>query len=104
LVEEVILASVVVFGLLVLVARPGQVGAATLASLGVIGVFASAHGHAHASEAVGNAAGYLAGFLIATAALHLAGVGLARQVASRRGVQRLIGTGIAGAGLLMLVG
>jgi urease accessory protein len=107
MVEAVILASVVAFGLLVLISKPGQGGALTAASLGVIGLFASAHGHAHASEAAGNAAGYLAGFLIATACLHLAGIGIARTVArgsAARPIQRGIGALIAAGGLILMAG
>jgi urease accessory protein len=106
-VETVIVASVVVFGLLVLAARRDQPKAMTLASLGAIAVFASAHGHAHASEAAGVIWHYLAGFLIATAALHLAGIALARQIAASghaRLIQSGIGAGIAGAGLWMMAG
>ncbi len=103
-VEGVILGSVLVFGLLVLVARPDQSRAVTRAALAAVAVFASAHGYAHASEAEGNVLAYLAGFLIATAALHLLGVALARSVAARPTVQCLMGTGIAGAGLLMMAG
>lgn len=107
MVEQVILTSVVVFGLLVGVSKPRQAQSLTLASLAMIGVFASAHGHVHASEATGNAFGYLAGFLIATAGLHLAGIGLARVVANGRAariMQRGLGLGIAGSGLLMMAG
>lgn len=106
-VESVIVASVAVFGALVLIARRDQPRAVTLASLGAIAVFASAHGHAHASEAAGVIWHYLAGFLIATAGLHLAGIGLARQIARAphaRLIQSGIGAGIAGAGLWMMAG
>lgn len=104
MVEPVILASVVVFGLLTLLSRRGQARWITGASLVAVGLFASAHGHAHATEAVDNAAAYLAGFLISTAALHLAGVGIARAVAERPVVQRALGAGIALSGLWMMVG
>ncbi len=106
-VETVIVVSVVVFGALVLAARPGQSDALTLASLGAIAVFASAHGHAHASEAAGAIRHYLAGFLAATAALHLIGIGLARRVAvasHAQLIQSTLGAGIAGAGLWMMAG
>jgi urease accessory protein len=103
-VETVIVASVVVFGLLTLVARRGQAGWITGASLAAIAVFASAHGHAHATEAAGNAFAYLAGFLISTAALHLAGLGIARAVAARPVVQRAMGAGIALSGLWLMAG
>lgn len=105
-VETVIMASVVVFGLLVLLSRPGQSRWQTMASLGAIALFASAHGHAHATEATGPIANYLAGFLVSTLALHLAGIGIARSVADRS-VARLLqggtGLGIATSGLLLLM-
>lgn len=106
-VETMIVASVVVFGVVVLAARHNQPGAVTIASLGAIAVFASAHGHAHASEAAGVIWHYLAGFLIATAGLHLIGIGVARRVAvatHARLIQSALGTGIAGAGLWMMAG
>lgn len=104
MVEGVILASVVAFGGLTLLSRRGQPQGLTAVSLGAIALFASAHGHAHATEAAGNALAYLAGFLTATAALHMAGIGLARAVATRPRVQRALGTGIALSGLWMMAG
>jgi urease accessory protein len=47
---------------------------------------------------------YLAGFLISTAALHLAGIGIARAVAMRPAVQQALGAGIAVSGLWMMAG
>jgi urease accessory protein len=102
MVETVILASVVVFGLLTLASQRGQRAALTGASLAAIAVFASAHGHAHATEAAGNAFAYLSGFLISTAALHLAGIGLARAVATQPMAQRTLGAGITLSGLWLL--
>lgn len=103
-VETAILASVLGFGLMVAFARRGQSPGITAASLATIAAFAAAHGYAHGVEATGPAGLYLAGFLIATAGLHLAGLVLARQVARLPLAQGLIGAGIAGAGLLMMVG
>jgi len=103
-VESVIGASVLVFGLLTLVSRRGQARAVTTAALAAIAVFASAHGHAHATEAAGNALAYLSGFLISTAALHLAGIALARAVAARPLVQQAMGAGIALSGLYLMAG
>jgi urease accessory protein len=94
----------VVFGLLTLLARRGQARALTGVSLAVIGLFAAFHGYAHAAEAVGNAAAYLAGFLISTAALHLAGIGIARAVAGNLLAQRAMGAAIAGSGLWLALG
>lgn len=104
MVEGVILASVVAFGLLTLAARRGQSRTATALSLAAIAVFGLAHGHAHAAEAVGGAAGYVAGFLAATAALHAGGIALARGLTARPLAQRLLGAGIAASGLLMMAG
>lgn len=103
-VETVIVGSVLAFGLLTLVARRGQAGWVTGLSLVAIAGFASAHGHAHATEASGNVLAYLAGFLITTAGLHLAGIGIARAVASRPVVQRAMGAGIALSGLWLMAG
>lgn len=104
MVETVIVASVVAFGLLTVVSRRGQAGWITGLSLAAIAVFALAHGHAHATEAAGNAFAYLAGFLTSTAALHLAGIGIARAVAARPIVQQAMGAGIALSGLLLMAG
>jgi urease accessory protein len=104
MVETVIVLSVVAFGVLTLVSRRGQAPVITGASLAAIALFASAHGHAHATEAAGNAAAYLAGFLISTAALHLAGIGIARAVATRPVVQQALGAGIALSGLWLMAG
>lgn len=77
-VEPGILASVITLGLLVALAvdLPVAVGAA------IIGVFALFHGHAHGSEVAETIGGaeYMAGFALATAALHLAGIGFAQMM------------------------
>jgi urease accessory protein len=104
MVEAVILASVLAFGLLAATARRGQAAWITRLSLAAIAAFAAAHGQAHAAEVAGNAMAYLAGFLVTTAALHLAGIAIARAVAARPAVQQAMGTGIALSGLLMMAG
>jgi urease accessory protein len=104
LVEPVIAASVVVFGLLTLLSRRGQGNRLTVASLAVIAAFAVAHGHAHATEATGNAFAYLAGFLIATTALHVAGIAIARALAAQPRVQGALGAGITLSGLWLMAG
>lgn len=107
MVEAWITASVAVFGILMLLARRGQSREFTGASLAAIALFALCHGHAHATEASGTVLAYLAGFLISTAALHLAGIGLARAVAQGRAArvaQTALGSAITGAGLLMMAG
>ncbi|MCF8477508.1 MAG: HupE/UreJ family protein [Pseudolabrys sp.] len=77
-VEPGILASVVALGLLVALAvdLPVAVGAA------IVSVFALLHGHAHGSEIAETVGGiqYMAGFALATATLHLTGIGFARIV------------------------
>jgi len=90
-VEPGILASVVALGLLVALAvdLPVAVGAAILA------VFALFHGHAHGSEVADtlNGVEYMAGFALATAALHLAGIGFAATMThfSLRPAVRIVG-------------
>jgi len=100
-VEPGILASVVVLGLMVALAvdLPVAAGAA------LIGVFALLHGHAHGAEVAENVGGieYMAGFAVATAALHGIGIGFAltMQRASLRPVIRAAGAAcvLVGAGL-----
>jgi urease accessory protein len=72
-VEPVILASVVVIGLLALVAL--QVP--TVAGMGLVGFFAFFHGYAHGGE-LGEAGAlpFCAGFAISTALLHALGIGV----------------------------
>jgi urease accessory protein len=100
LVEPAILASVVILGLLVALAidLPVRLGA-----LG-IGLAALFHGHAHGMEAHGGFA-YMAGFVAATAALHLAGIGavLGLRSASLQPLVRIAGAACAllGVGLAL---
>jgi urease accessory protein len=74
LVELGIALSVVVLGAAVAFGIRAPVAVA----MGVAGLFAIFHGHAHGAEMPGDASGlaYGIGFMIATAALHLAGLGL----------------------------
>jgi urease accessory protein len=100
-VEPGILASVVALGLLVALAvdLPIVVGAA------LIGGFALLHGHAHGSEVAENVSGieYMAGFALATAALHAIGIvfALLMQRAALRPIIRAAGAicVLIGAGL-----
>ena len=68
-------------------------------ALPVVAVFGVMHGHAHGAEgpATGLAA-YAAGFLLATGALHLAGIGLGRL-----GLTRWLGAATAAAGIALAV-
>lgn len=72
-VEPAIAASVVLLGLLALVA----VQAPTPIAMAMVGFFALFHGYAHGGElGEAGALSFLAGFVIATALLHAAGVGI----------------------------
>jgi urease accessory protein len=101
LVARGILASVVALGLMVALAvdLPVAAGAA------IVSVFALLHGHAHGTEVVEtmSSAEYMAGFALATATLHLIGVGFA-QTMQRAQLRPLIRTAgavcvLVGAGL-----
>jgi urease accessory protein len=74
LVELGIALSVVVLGAAVALGIRAPVAVA----MGVAGLFAIFHGHAHGAEMPGDASGlaYGVGFMIATALLHLCGLGL----------------------------
>lgn len=73
-VEAGVAASIVLLAALLLAGRRARVpvGLAAIATAGLL------HGHAHGSELVAgqSAAGWAAGFMLASAALHLVGVGL----------------------------
>jgi urease accessory protein len=80
LVELGIALSVVVLGAAVALGIRAPVAVA----MGVAGLFAIFHGHAHGAEMPGDAGGlaYGIGFMIATALLHLCGLGLGYLVAA----------------------
>lgn len=95
LAEHVIIASVIITGLAVALAMPLPLAPA----LALVAVFGAAHGYAHGVEGPGGL-GYAAGFVLATAALHGLGIGLARlgPVAVR-----VIGGGVALGGAALAV-
>lgn len=106
-VELAIMASVIVLGALVARARAMPI----IAAVAMVGTFALFHGHAHGAEMPGaaHAATYLAGFAIATALLHGAGVALTlalrTHVSARHAlVERLAGAAIALVGIGLLLG
>lgn len=72
-IEEGILLSVLVLGLLIAAAARLQIAA----SIVITGLFAAFHGHAHGAEIPGAASGleYAVGFVLATCFLHLSGAG-----------------------------
>jgi len=99
--EHAIALSVSLFGLMLIVAtQPVPKGF----GLGLIAVAASLHGLAHGAETPDTGfAGYAAGFLLTTAALHLSGVGLGlglRRWLAERSTRVLGGVG----GLLGVTG
>ncbi|WP_026618865.1 urease accessory protein [Ensifer sp. WSM1721] len=103
-VEPVILASVVVLGLVVATAaRLGGTAATAVAA-----AFALFHGHAHGGEL--GAAGawpFAAGFMIATALLHIAGVSLGVGLARFSGrdiFARILGAATAMTGAALIFG
>lgn len=87
-----------------------EVKAPVAIAVGLVGLFAIFHGHAHGAEMPNNASGlaYASGFVIATALLHAVGIGLGILIGtlSRRGsgIVRLIGGVAALAGLGILSG
>lgn len=102
--EHAISLSVVLFGLMLVVATrpmPPVIG------LGLIAAASSLHGLAHGSETPASGfAGYAIGFLLTTAVLHLSGVGiglaLQRLLAERRGIALgALGASLGGAGLFL---
>ena len=106
-VELGVAGSVVLLGLLV----AGAARVPVLAGCGMVAVFALFHGHAHGTElpAAASPALYGLGFVLATAALHAAGIGLGRfgeQVAANRSRWSLRAAGAAAAatGVVLLAG
>lgn len=106
-VEIGIAVSVVVLGAIVAF----ELKAPTVAAMGLVGLFAVFHGHAHGAEIPENAGGvaYAAGFIIATALLHLAGISagfLIGKASEHYGsaVVRLAGWLATVAGVVLLVG
>ncbi len=108
MVEEAIGASVVVTGL----AIAFGVRLPTIAAMALVGLFALFHGHAHGSEGMGLGVSFLpyaAGFVGATALLHIAGIALGLSL-DRLGntpatiLKRCAGTAGAIAGVSILAG
>ncbi|RLQ88412.1 HupE/UreJ family protein [Notoacmeibacter ruber] len=98
MVEPMIVASVIVFGLLIAATTPSSAIGMGLALL--FGLF---HGHAHGAELAGaTATAFGAGFMVGTALLHAAGIALAvglEKMASNRAILRVVGGATALAGV-----
>jgi len=99
-VEMGVALSVVFFGLVLLAGRNLMLPAA----LSLTALFALFHGHAHGAElpSAASAFSYLAGFVLTTALLHLAGIVAGDRIRHSL-VFRLIGTALATTGLVMAV-
>ena len=102
--EQGVALSVVLFGLMLAIATrplPPALG------LGLIAMASALHGLAHGSETPATGfAGYAAGFLLTTAALHIGGVGMGlairRLLSERRGMALGgLGAALGGAGLYL---
>lgn len=103
LVEPVIAASVVVLGLLALVAAR----APTPLAMALVGAFALFHGHAHGGElGEAGALAFMGGFAVATALLHATGIaiGLGAERFGGRLATRLAGGLVTLGGLWIMVG
>lgn len=98
--ELLIVASVLLLGL----AMAGSLQGAGLWVVAAIAVAGLAHGHAHGAEAptAVHPAAYVAGFLLATAALHLAGVGAGRLIRDRRPIRVGLGAATVAAAAVLL--
>jgi urease accessory protein len=103
-VEPVIAASVMVFGLLLVMKSRFMPGLASL----LVALFALFHGYAHGVEMplAASPLAYITGFVLATISLHVLGVmlGYLMQRSAQTMLLRVSGFGLAGAGLLLLVG
>lgn len=100
-VETGIALSIVVLGAMVALG----VKAPTAAAMGVVGLFAIFHGHAHGAEMPESVAGlaYAAGFMIATATLHGLGIGIGFLI-GRAGAQYGSGVVRASGGVAAVAG
>lgn len=102
MIEPMVVASVAVLGALV----AGAVRMPAAAGIALVSVFALFHGLAHGLEmpATSGAGTYAAGFALATAGLHLLGLGLGLAWRRRPGLSRLGGAAIAATGLVLMGG
>lgn len=102
-VEPVILASVIFIGIAVALALPIPTGAVAA----MVGFFAFFHGHAHGGE-LGEAGAweFAIGFILATAVLHAAGIGIGLALGRFGGkaLARIAGAATALGGLWLALG
>jgi urease accessory protein len=102
-VEEGILVSILILGVLI----AGAFKLPLVYSSLIVGLFAIFHGHAHGAEmpASTEAASYAAGFAVATAMLHVAGIGLGMllQKTNLQLISRVAGGAIALSGVYLAI-
>lgn len=102
-VEQGILISILILGVLI----AGAFKLPLMCSILIVGLFSVFHGHAHGAEMPESlgAASYAIGFALATAMLHLSGigVGILAQRANLQAISRLAGAAIASAGLCLAI-
>lgn len=101
-VEAMIVASVLILGVLIMAA----VRLPSAAAMALVGLFAVFHGYAHAIEApTSGTALYILGFVVATALLHAAGLGLGWVARRSRGdlALRALGGAVMAGGALVLI-
>ncbi len=103
-IESGIASSVIVLGLAIAVAWR----APTPVAIAIVAVFGVFHGYAHGAElpTAASPAAYVAGFVLCTGTLHLAGVGIGAVKAFSKGPQFLRASGglIAAAGVWIFAG
>lgn len=101
LVEFGIAASVIVLGTIVAIGIKTPVAIA----MGLVGAFAIFHGYAHGAEMPVDASGltYAAGFVLATALLHAAGIALGMGIGRLSNVYGRVGYQVSG-GLVAAIG
>lgn len=97
--EQGIAASVLVIGLAAAWAQRIPAVAATA----VVGAFALFHGVAHGAEMHGHAAWFAFGFILSTAALHVAGFLIGTALQKNLWINRAVGTAIGAVGLSLLL-
>ena len=102
-VEEGIMVSILILGILI----AGAFKLPLIYSSLLVGLFAIFHGHTHGAEmpASMSAASYAVGFALATAMLHMAGIGLGMlmQKTNLQIVNRFAGASIAVSGIYLAI-
>ena len=100
-VEPMILASVVALGVAVALALRADLRLA----VGIVALFGLFHGAAHGGElGVAGAAPFALGFVVATVALHLAGIGLGLALSRSRWALQVAGAATAVVGVALAIG